>query len=185
MRLRATIRGAVLGAILGWAVFLVLKPWKPSAVLVSNPVVAALFGGLLGGMTACAARSYSVTFQPSRRVTEITSAEELERFLESRPVILMSFHAEWCALCHTLKPTLHGLADAYGDRIAVGSVNIEDVLIPARLHVTGIPDVRVFRRGEECDHVTGVQPRGRYVEALEKALSEGGTDTKNTTKEDA
>ena len=185
MKTQAVIRGALLGVVLGLAVHFALRPWKPSAVLVSNPVVAMLFGAILGGLASCAAASHAVTFQPSRRVQEMESTEHLERLLESTPVLLIMFYADWCASCQDLKPAIHKLAEEYGSRIAVASVNVEELRIPGPLRVSGIPEVRIYCGGKENDRVSGVQPRSRYVKAIEAALAECVTKVQESAKENA
>ncbi len=96
--------------------------------------------------------------------------------------VLVDFWAEWCGPCRTLGPILERLANKYNDRFALVKLNTdEDKEIAAQYGVRGIPNVKLFIKGEVADEFTGALPEhsveqwinkvipGKYTEEIEKA----------------
>lgn len=65
------------------------------------------------------------------------------------PVTLIHFGTDWCAPCRRLERLLCELHHEWGDRVALGKVNVEDEPELARTYeVTRNPTICIFCRGE-------------------------------------
>ncbi|OBS08596.1 thioredoxin family protein [Acidihalobacter prosperus] len=89
-----------------------------------------------------------------------TAAFEHEVLSESARIpVIVDFWAPWCAPCRTLTPLLEREAHA---AVASGKLRLVKVNLDAnpelhrRYRIRGVPDVRVFKNGEEADSFTGV-----------------------------
>ncbi len=83
--------------------------------------------------------------------------------------ILVDFWAPWCNPCQQLKPMLEALTAEY-DFILVKVNTEEQQEIAAQLGVRGIPDVRLYKDGEEVDRFSGALPEAELRAFLEKYL---------------
>lgn len=101
-------------------------------------------------------------------VTELGAAD-FDAFTK-RPgqVVVIDFHADWCGPCRKLGPILETIATGSGGRIALGKVNVDKAgELPAKMGVSGIPDVRIFRDGREVDRFVGLMPEAEVRRKIE------------------
>ena len=85
-----------------------------------------------------------------------------------RPV-LVDFWAEWCMPCKVVGPLVEELAEAYEGKLIVAKVNIDDAQdTAARLGITAIPTLILFKDGEEVERTIGVQPKAQLEELIER-----------------
>jgi len=104
-------------------------------------------------------------------VLELDRADFAAEVLRSDRPVLVDFWADWCQPCHMLAPTIHQVAEQYGDRVKVAKVNIDDAQELALTHsINSIPTVLVFDGGEVTDRIVGVQAIGEYTAALDARL---------------
>lgn len=81
--------------------------------------------------------------------------------LASETPVLVDFWAEWCGPCRSLAPVIDDVAEAYGERLRVVKINVDQnqALVP-KFGVRGIPTIMVFKDGA---------PRATRVGAMTKA----------------
>jgi thioredoxin 1 len=90
-------------------------------------------------------------------------------------LVVVDFYADWCGPCKELAPVLETLAVEYGDRVAMGKVNVDECKeLAGRLEVKGIPDVRMYRNGAQVHSIVGAPPEPELRAQIEKYLGEGG-----------
>lgn len=167
------IAGLVVGAILGGIVGYFGQCRGGSCPITCTPVGGIIFGALFGALIASSWKpgGSAVVTEPSPHLIEVVSEKQLQELLAASPVVLVDFYADWCGPCRKLKPTIHELADTYQGRVAVAGVNVDNVRALAEAHlVSGIPDVRIFRGGEEKTKLVGLQPKAKYIAALDELL---------------
>lgn len=88
---------------------------------------------------------------------------EIDAFINRRnQVVVLDFHASWCGPCKTLAPKLEKIAAEFGDKVALGKVDVDQAnAAAARFGVSGIPDVRIFVNGTQVDRFTGDMPEAQ------------------------
>ena len=85
-------------------------------------------------------------------------------------LVMVDCWATWCGPCRKLAPELDAIRKAWGDRIEVVKVDVDQSPEIARhLGVSSIPDVRIFRSGIQVESFTGYMPR-QEIESLLKSL---------------
>ena len=95
-----------------------------------------------------------------------------EEVLESPVPVIVDFWAPWCKPCDAIEPHLLGLAAAWGERVRLVRVNVdEEAGLSARYGVLSLPTVILFADGESKATVHGAQPRGRFEREFAPYLS--------------
>jgi thioredoxin len=96
-------------------------------------------------------------------VDTIGAAQFEELVLESPVPVIVDFWAPWCKPCDAIEPHLRGLAEAWGERVRLVRVNVdEEAGLSARHGVLSLPTVILFADGESKATVYGAQPRERF-----------------------
>jgi len=107
----------------------------------------------------------------SANVLELNSNNWETEVLQSPIPVLVDFWATWCGPCRMIAPTIESLADQYAGRIKVGKVDVDDNQeLAARYRVTSIPQVCIFKNGQEVARIVGAYPKKAYEDAIEQAL---------------
>jgi len=91
-------------------------------------------------------------------------ASAFEREVLASPVpVIVDFWAPWCKPCEAIEPHLRGLSDAWGDRVRLVRVNVDDETgLSGRYGVLSLPTVILFAGGEPKATVYGAQPRATF-----------------------
>jgi len=99
-------------------------------------------------------------------------ASAFEREVLASPVpVIVDFWAPWCKPCEAIEPHLRGLSDAWGDRVRLVRVNVdEEAGLSARYGVLSLPTVILFAEGGPKAMVYGAQSRDRFERAFSPHL---------------
>ncbi|MGF1614923.1 MAG: thioredoxin [Gammaproteobacteria bacterium] len=90
--------------------------------------------------------------------------------------VLVDFWAAWCAPCQMLTPILHKLAQDYGGKFLLVTVNTDEERQLAQEHgIRSLPTVRLFRNGKAVEEFFGVQPEAT-IRMLLDAYMERASD---------
>ncbi len=100
--------------------------------------------------------------------------EVLER--SRHKLVLLDFWAPWCRPCEVVGPVLESLAEEFGGRFLLATVDIDqNPRAAANYAVRSIPIVLAVRDREVLAQVVGAQPESVYRQLVENLLaSEGG-----------
>ncbi len=95
---------------------------------------------------------------------EITEATFQDEVLASDKPVLVDFWAEWCGPCRMIAPSVHAIAEEYGDSLKVGKLDVDSSpRIPGRYGIVGIPTLMLFKDGEVVERLTGALPKDSIV----------------------
>lgn len=80
--------------------------------------------------------------------------------IAKRKLIVVDFWAPWCGPCRMVGPIIEELASEYAGQVAFGKVNVdENMTVPGRFGVRGIPTLIVFKEGKAVDTIVGACPK--------------------------
>jgi thioredoxin 1 len=91
-------------------------------------------------------------------------ASAFEREVLASPVpVIVDFWAPWCKPCDAIEPHLRGLAEAWGHRVRLVRVNVDqEAGLSGHYGVLSLPTVILFAEREPKVTVFGAQSRARY-----------------------
>lgn len=125
----------------------------------------------------------AITKKAAPLIKTIGSEEELKTIIESSGDRLLVFdlYADWCMPCKVLSPLLEEIAKENKSRASFYKINIDNhKRIAAQFGVSGIPYV-VFLKNQKTVHaLTGIMPKEKYVQAINK-FSGTGTSEEHST----
>ena len=92
--------------------------------------------------------------------------------LKSGKPVLVDYWAEWCGPCKMIAPILDEVAGAYGDKLQVAKMNVdENREIPAKFGIRGIPTLMLFKDGELAATKVGAMSKAQLTAFLDQQLS--------------
>ena len=101
-------------------------------------------------------------------VTDVSFDAEV---LKSRIPVLVDFWADWCGPCKAIAPTLEAVAKDYQGRAKIVKLNVDQNLaVPSRYNIKGIPTLLLFRDGVVRDQIVGTSTRENIAKVLDKHL---------------
>ena len=93
----------------------------------------------------------------ARAVTEATFDQEV---INNEKTVLVDFWAEWCGPCRAVSPILDQIANEHADKLDIVKLNVDDHPgLAAKYHITSIPAMKVFQKGEVVKTVIGAKPK--------------------------
>ncbi|HEV2527350.1 MAG TPA: thioredoxin [Thermomicrobiales bacterium] len=91
---------------------------------------------------------------------DVTDSTFNQEVLESDRPVLVDFWASWCGPCKAVAPILNEIASEQAAGLKIAKVNIdENQQYAARLGVTSIPTMVVFKNGQPVDKIVGAMPK--------------------------
>ncbi|HOX08126.1 MAG TPA: thioredoxin domain-containing protein [Planctomycetota bacterium] len=110
------------------------------------------------------------------------AAEFKAKVEESKGLVLVDFHADWCGWCHKLTPILNKLAKDYQGKLAIVGIDADaNPKLKERFGVEGLPTLLVFRDGKLAETLVGFKPE----EELKKILDGHVAGTRKVEAEGA
>ncbi len=89
--------------------------------------------------------------------------------VQKYPLLLIDCWAAWCGQCRMIAPVIDELARDFGDRLAVGKLNVdENPETATRFGVMSIPTLLIMKNGKEVDRIIGAVPKQLIQEKLKK-----------------
>ena len=133
-------RGAVFGAAIGLAFFLVLGRGISSAAMDSSTV----------------------------NVKRIGQDEFEAEVINSPQPVLVDFYATWCGPCQALSPRVDKVAGEFAGKIKFVKVNVDkSPALAQRFGIEGIPALLLFKGGKVADTMVGLQSEAELIAHLQ------------------
>ncbi len=90
---------------------------------------------------------------------------------EEGPLTLLKFEADWCAPCQQMKPNVRKVSAAFGSKISVQSINIDNnQALADKYRVKGIPHIVAIKNGKVVGKVTGYQSEAALTRFVNRKL---------------
>ncbi len=98
------------------------------------------------------------------------SSFETEVLGSDKPV-LVDFWAEWCGPCRMIAPSVEAIAEDYEGKASVYKMNVdENMSVPQRFGIRGIPTLIVFKGGQEQERIVGAVSREAIAGVIDKYI---------------
>src|SRR5580704_6340471 len=107
-------------------------------------------------------------------VTAVTDASFEVDVIEASKTqpVMVDFWADWCRPCLMLAPTVEEIAREHAGKVKVVKLNVdENMNVPGKFSIRGIPTLLVFKGGQVADQIVGAVPKEQIVKILERHIS--------------
>ena len=105
------------------------------------------------------------------KVAEVTDSNFDSEVLEASTPVLVDFWAPWCGPCKNIAPKVEELAEEYDGKIKVVKVNVDENKEAAMKYgVRGIPNLILFKDGENVEQIVGDVAKQELVNAVDKVI---------------
>ena len=97
--------------------------------------------------------------------------KEFEKLVAGERPLLVDYWAPWCGYCRRIGPAYDKIAEAYGDRIAVVKVNIDEESELARKErIEVIPTLVLYHGGDALGSIVAPESRAAIEEFLRDSM---------------
>ena len=104
-------------------------------------------------------------------VTDATFEADVIEASKTQPV-MVDFWADWCRPCKMLTPTIEEIALEHAGKLKVVKLNVDDNMnVPGKFSIRGIPTLLVFKDGQVADQIVGAVPKEQIVKIIERHIS--------------
>jgi thioredoxin 1 len=98
--------------------------------------------------------------------------ETFNEIIRGETPVLVDFFAEWCGPCRVMKPILEELHKSMEGKIRILKVDVDkSPLVSSVYHVTGVPTLILFQKGNILWRQAGVVPAGSLQKIINHFLS--------------
>ena len=105
-------------------------------------------------------------------IVSVSDATFAKQVLEAAGPVLVKFEAEWCGPCKAMKPMIDELAEEYGDKLTIATVDIDqNNQTPFKFGVRGVPTVLLFKAGQVVAQKVGLPRKADLVSLIDSKLS--------------
>jgi thioredoxin 1 len=93
--------------------------------------------------------------------------------LKSETPVLVDFWAEWCGPCKAIAPVLEEMASAYGDKVRIAKLNVdENSMTAAKFNIRSIPTLLLFQKGALVAQKIGALSKSQLHTFLDAQLKD-------------
>ena len=104
-------------------------------------------------------------------IKHVTDASFESDVLNSEIPVLVDYWAEWCGPCKMIAPILDEAAKAYGGRVTIAKLNVdENPDTAAKFGIRGIPTLMLFKDGKAATTKVGAMSKSQLTAFLDESL---------------
>ena len=104
-------------------------------------------------------------------IKHVTDASFESDVLNSEIPVLVDYWAEWCGPCKMIAPILDEAAKAYGGRVTLAKLNVdENPDTAAKFGIRGIPTLMLFKDGKAATTKVGAMSKSQLTAFLDESL---------------
>lgn len=104
--------------------------------------------------------------------TKTYTNSEFNSLINSKNLVLIDFHAPWCAPCKKMAPIIDEIKNDYFGKAAVKKVDIqENKLLQSSYKIESIPGIVLFKNGKEVWRHTGLISYAELSTVINQYLS--------------
>jgi thioredoxin 1 len=93
-------------------------------------------------------------------VINTTDASFEADVINSTTPVLVDFWAPWCGPCKSIAPALEAIAEEMDGKVKIVKINVDDNMsIPAKFGIRGIPTLILFKDGVQVVSKSGAQTK--------------------------
>jgi len=106
-----------------------------------------------------------------KAVTDASFESDVIEASKTQPVVV-DFWADWCRPCNMLTPTVEEIAREQAGKVKIVKLNVdENMNVPGKYSIRGIPTLLVFKGGQVADQIVGAQSKENIVKVIERHTS--------------
>jgi thioredoxin 1 len=109
--------------------------------------------------------------QPSNMIAISDESFEKDVLNADRPV-LVKFEADWCGPCQAMKPMIQDLAEEYGEKLTIATLDIDqNNQTPYKFGVRGVPTVILFDKGKVVAQKVGLSRKADLAALIQERVA--------------
>lgn len=98
--------------------------------------------------------------------------KEFNELLQGDKPLLVDFWAPWCVYCKRINSAYDMIAEAYGDKVNVTKVNIDDEpALADQYQIELVPTLLYIKNGEVLGSITAPESKARIEAFIEEHLA--------------
>jgi thioredoxin 1 len=87
---------------------------------------------------------------PIASTSKIYTPQSFSQFINSNKLVLVDFHAQWCAPCKQMAPIIDQLSKDYSDKVKIEKIDVEaNRAIAEANQIQSIPGFILYKNGQQ------------------------------------